>query len=61
MKKTTKLLAGLVAILLFAFAAGCGSAPATPAASAPARSEDKSGTEVRVVRGTETTSYRVPR
>ena len=38
-----------------------GSAPATPAASAPARSEDKSGTEVRVVRGTETTSYRVPR
>ena len=35
MKKTTKLFAGLLALLLFAFAAGCGSAPATP--SAPAK------------------------
>lgn len=42
---------------------GGGSAPsAAPGSSAPAvRAEDKSGTEVRVVRGTETTSYRVPR
>ena len=43
MKKTTKLLAGLVAILLFAFAAGCGSAPATPSAPAkPAAANPKS-------------------
>ena len=35
MKKTTKLLAGLLALLLFAVVAGCGSAPATP--SAPAK------------------------
>lgn len=43
MKKTTKLLAGLVAILLFAFAAGCGSAPATPSAPAkPAAAYPKS-------------------
>lgn len=40
---------------------GGGSAPAAPATSAAAQAEDKSGTEVRVVRGTETTSYRVPR
>ena len=40
---------------------GGGSAPTAPSTSAPARAEDKSGTEVRVVRGTETTSYRVPR
>ena len=43
MKKTTKLLAGLVAILLFAFAAGCGFAPATPSAPAkPAAAYPKS-------------------
>ena len=43
MKKTIKLLAGLVAILLFAFAAGCGSAPATPSAPAkPAAANPKS-------------------
>ena len=43
MKKTTKLLAGLVALLLFAFAAGCGSAPATPSAPAkPATANPKS-------------------
>lgn len=43
MKKTTKLLAGLVAILLFAFAASCGSAPATPSAPAkPAAAYPKS-------------------
>lgn len=43
MKKTTKLLAGLVAILLFAFAAGCGSAPATPSAPVkPAAANPKS-------------------
>ena len=43
MKKTTKLLAGLVALLLFAFAAGCGSAPATPSAPAkPAAANPKS-------------------
>ena len=43
MKRTTKLLAGLVAILLFAFAAGCGSAPATPSAPAkPAAANPKS-------------------
>ena len=43
MKKTTKLLAGLVAILLFAFAAGCGSAPSTPSAPAkPAAANPKS-------------------
>ena len=43
MKKTTKLLAGLLAILLFAFAAGCGSAPATPSAPAkPAAANPKS-------------------
>ena len=43
---------------------GAASAQAAPAAAggAPrAPAEDKSGTEVRVVRGTETTSYRVPR
>ena len=41
---------------------GGGSAPAAaPSASAPVKAEDKSGTEVRIVRGTETTSYRVPR
>ena len=43
MKKTTKLLAGLVALLLFAFAAGCGSAPATPSAPVkPAAANPKS-------------------
>jgi Flp pilus assembly protein CpaB len=46
---------------------GGGGAPAAPApgpggpAQAAARAEEKSGVEVRVVRGTETTSYRVPR
>ena len=43
MKKTTKLLAGLLALLLFAFAAGCGFAPATPSAPAkPAAAYPKS-------------------
>ena len=43
MKKTTKLLAGLLALLLFALAAGCGSAPATPSAPAkPAAAYPKS-------------------
>lgn len=37
------------------------SAPAAASAAPRAAAEDKSGTEVRVVRGTETTSYRVPR
>ncbi len=36
MNKTTKLLAGLLTLLLFAFAAGCGSAPASPAPAKPA-------------------------
>jgi pilus assembly protein CpaB len=41
---------------------GASAAPASSTALAQAaRAEDKSGTEVRVVRGTETTSYRVPR
>ena len=38
-----------------------GSAPAAAPSAPRAAAEDKSGTEVRVVRGTETTSYRVPR
>ena len=43
MKKTTNLLAGLLALLLFAFAAGCGFAPATPSAPAkPAAAYPKS-------------------
>ena len=43
MKKTTKLLAGLLALLLFAVVAGCGSAPATPSAPAkPAAANPKS-------------------
>lgn len=43
MKKTTKLLAGLLALLLFALAAGCGFAPATPSAPAkPAAAYPKS-------------------
>jgi sulfonate transport system substrate-binding protein len=43
MNKTTKLLAGLLALLLFAFAAGCGSAPASPSAPAkPAATNPKS-------------------
>lgn len=47
--------------------AGGGGAPAAPGAASggssqgAARAADKSGVEVRVVRGTETTSYRVPR
>lgn len=42
---------------------GGGEAPPSPSApvAAAQRADDKSGTEVRVVRGTETTSYRVPR
>ena len=43
MKRTTKLLAGLLALLLFAVVAGCGSAPATPSAPAkPAAANPKS-------------------
>lgn len=40
---------------------GDSQAAAPSAVAQAARVEDKSGTEVRVVRGTETTSYRVPR